>query len=154
MKRRSRAEYLAEGILMILWSVVLLIVTLLLRKRYGYDMGFMLFLIVVLLGLGGHSIYRWFRYDKTKWSEEDLRILTRKECRNAVLGDVFVLLIWVLNLWIRLDTFRPFEDDVVMNIFLVAAYGGLVLLWGQRTVFDWLKYIRAGEQDDLPAGTN
>ena len=152
MKRRSRAQYLAEGILMILWVVMILIVTLLLWKR-GEDMGFVLFLLVVLLGIGVYDVYRWFRYDQIKWSEEDLRPLTRRECRNALLADGFSLLMWLLVLWLRVKTYRRLEDDL-LDLFMVITYGGLVLECGMRVIFAWLKYIRAGERDDLPAGTN
>ena len=152
MKRKSRAQYLAEGILMILWVVMILIVTLLLWKR-GEDMGFVLFLLVVLLGIGVYDVYRWFRYDQIKWSEEDLRPLTRRECRNALLADGFSLLMWLLVLWLRVKTYRRLEDDL-LDLFMVITYGGLVLECGMRVIFAWLKYIRAGERDDLPAGTN
>lgn len=147
MKRRSKAEYLTEAILMTLGGGAALIGNIVAWNAYDGAYRVFFLLALTFLGLAAYDWYRWFRYDKTQWSEEDLRILTRKECRNEAVGSTVNVLLWCFVLWLNLRNFDSARDEEIVLVAILFAV--CILTHALRGLFAWLKYIRSGERDNL-----
>jgi len=146
MKRRSRAEYLAEAVLMTLGGGGAWIGNVVTWK--DHDGAYRAFFLVALifLGIAAYDWYRWLRYDRIEWSEEDLRVLTRKECRSEAIWGTLNVLLWGVVMWLNLCKFDPARDEGI--VLLAILFAVFILTHAQRAVFAWLKYIRSGERDD------
>lgn len=152
MKRTSRAEYLAEAVLMTLGGGAALIGNIAAWKDHDGAYRSLFLIALAFLGLAAYDWYRWFRYDKIQWSEEDLRVLTRKECRSEAIWATVNVLLWCFVMWLNLRNFDPTRDGGFG--FMTTLFAVVILTHAQRAAFTWMKYIRSGERDDLPAGTN